>query len=462
MSSSKIIFKKQFNQRIYNNLNIIKNIFLGSRFYWVIGGLSLLYLLSYFLPAFGVIAEFSTAALVLFILLDTFLLFREKDPVFARREVPERLSNGDENVINVWLENRYIFRIRATVIDELPAQLQVRDFSHMLSLENGERKQFSYTIRPVTRGEYQFGKLNIYVASPIQLILRRFQIPEEIAVPVYPSFIQMRKYELLAISNHLSEAGIKKIRRVGHTLEFDQIREYVTGDDYRTINWKATARRRTFMVNHYQDEKSQQIYSVIDKGRVMKMPFDGMSLLDYAINASLVISNIALNKQDKAGIITFANTVDSIVTADRKQGQVSRIMDVLYNQTTRHLESDYARLFALILQKINRRSLILLFTNFETLNALRRQLPFLRKIAKKHLLVVIFFENTELSGLTGQPAQKLETVYLKTIAEQFIFEKKQIVKELQRYGIYAVLTPPENLSVNTINQYLYLKARGFI
>src|SRR5690606_37930882 len=124
----------------------------------------------------------------------------------------------------------------------------------------------TYTLRPVKRGAYHFGAVNIYAGTNVQFIRRRFRFSQNKTVPVYPSFIQMRKYELLAISNRLTEFGIKKIRRIGQNREFEQIKEYVVGDDYRTINWKATARRGTLMVNTYQDERAQQVYAVIDKG----------------------------------------------------------------------------------------------------------------------------------------------------------------------------------------------------
>jgi uncharacterized protein (DUF58 family) len=125
-------------------------------------------------------------------------------------------------------------------------------------------------------------------------------------VPVYPSFLKLRQYELMAVSNRLTDIGIKKMRRIGHSMEFDQVKNYVAGDDYRTVNWKATARKGDLMVNSFTDEKAQHIYCVIDKSRAMKMPFEGLSLLDYAINASLILSSVALVKQDKAGLITIA------------------------------------------------------------------------------------------------------------------------------------------------------------
>jgi uncharacterized protein (DUF58 family) len=270
----------------------------------------------------------------------------------------------------------------------------------------------------------------------------------------------MRKYELLAISNRLTEAGIKKIRRVGNNSEFDQIKDYVAGDDIRTINWKATARRRKLMTNQYQDERSQAVYSVVDMGRVMRMPFEGLSLLDYAINASLVISNIAMIKSDRAGIITFSNKVQTILPAFRKAGHLSRILEVLYNQKTGYQESDYENLYINLRAKVNQRSLVLLYTNFETLQAMQRQLKYLRRIAKDHLLVVIFFENTELRQLLDKKASRTEDIYNKAIAEKFAYEKRLIVRELEKYGIQSILTAPKNLSVNTINKYLEIKARG--
>ena len=216
------------------------------------------------------------------------------------------------------------------------------------------------------------------------------------------------------------------------------------------------------MVNQFQDEKSQPIYSVIDKGRIMKMPFNGLSLLDYAINATLVISNVALKKQDKAGMFSFSKKVENIVVAERRNSQMNLIMESLYNVNTDFFESDFSRLYADIKRNLTHRSLILLYTNFETLDGLYRQLPYLKGIAKNHLLVVIFFKNVELNSLIENKAETIQKVYDKVIAEKFAFEKRLIVNELKKFGIYSILTEPENLTVNTINKYLEIKSRGLI
>jgi uncharacterized protein (DUF58 family) len=443
-------------------VKILKSFYLSSRFFIVAGALVFLFVLSYFSPQLLVITNLLLSAVFFLLISDAFILFINKKGIHSYRSAPNRLSNGDNNEIKIILENKFAFKINCEIIDEIPFDFQIRDLSFKLAVEPGTSKVFNYVLRPVKRGEYNFGSTNVYAASPIGFVRRRFSFAGTKIVPVYPSYIQMKKYELMAISDRLTEAGVKRIRRVGHSMEFDHIKDYVRGDDYRTINWKATARKTRLMVNHFDDEKSQQVYSVIDIGRVMKMPFEGMSLLDYAINSSLVISSIAMHKQDKAGLITFSNKVSNILPADRQARQMQNILEVLYNQKTDFLESDFEILTSTILQKISHRSLILLYTNFESVNALQRQLAYIRRLSQAHLVIVIFFINTELFELIEKPSKNVEDIYHKTIAEKFAFEKRLIVKELARYSIQSILTTPQNLSVNTINKYLELKARGLI
>ncbi|HEY1114806.1 MAG TPA: DUF58 domain-containing protein, partial [Chitinophagaceae bacterium] len=206
----------------------------------------------------------------------------------------------------------------------------------------------------------------------------------------------------------------------------------------------------------------QQIYCLINKGRIMKMPFEGMTLLDYAINASLVLSNTALMRQDKAGVITFAENLDAFVAADKKPGQLNTILEVLYRQETAFLEPDFEKLFSVIRNRISHRSLLVLFTNFESMESLQRELPSLKRMAHYHLLMVVFFENTELKSLIEGEVATLEDIYIKTIAEKYAHEKRLMVKELQSQGIVAVLTTPQKLTISAINKYLELKNRQSI
>ncbi len=427
--------------------------------YYLLGGASLLFFLSYFIPLLFKLGWLTLLLLLLAVLTDSILLFGKRKGFHAERLVPDRFSIGDENKVVLQLHNDYVFSTRVSVIDEMPVQFQERDWVRKEQVPAGENREIHYMLRPLTRGEYVFHDINVYVHGPLQLVKRRYVFPAEKKVKVYPSFIQMRRYQLLAVSNRLQEAGVKRIRKVGHSMEFEQIKEYVRGDDYRTINWKATARKEGLMVNTFTDERSQQVYCLINKGRVMKMPFNGMTLLDYAINASLVLSNVALVKQDRAGLITFAEQLDNFLPADKKPTQMNLVLETLYKQQTRFLEPDYEKLFSLIRQRISNRSLLVLFTNFESLEGLQREMPALKKIARYHLLLVVFFENTELRSLTENPAHTVEDIYIRTIAEKFSYEKRLMVKELHMNGIPSILTTPENLTVNTINKYLELKTR---
>lgn len=419
-------------------------------------------MLAYFFPALYRACWLFLLILAAFTGIDILLLFTARQNIKASRQVPEKLSNGDDNTITIKLRNNYSFPVSLKIIDEIPFQFQVRNFEVNRKLLSSQKDQFQYFLHPTERGKYFFGNLNIYVASPLRLISRRFAFDQHQQVPAYPSFIQLRKYDLMAFSNNLFQYGVKKIRRIGHTMEFEQIKEYVQGDDIRTLNWKATAKRNQLMVNQFQDEKSQNVYMVIDKGRVMKMPFNGLSLLDYAINATLALSNVILKKHDKAGMLTFSKKIENRVIAERRQSQMHLIMESLYNIKTDFFESDFSRLYVDIKKNINQRSLIVLYTNFETLDGLHRQLPYLKGIAKSHLLVVVFFNNTELNELINKNITNVQDVYDQTIAEKFAFEKRLIVNELKKYGIYSVLTQPEHLTLDTINKYLEIKSRGIL
>lgn len=443
-------------------LRFLKSFHFSTIWYSAYACIIFIFLLAFQWEGFFVIGKLLSVLFIGLTLTDFLLLYQNKRGVSTERILPERLSNSDWNEIRLLFKSYYSFPIRLAVIDEIPHQFQRRDILFKVKVNKNSDESLSYQLRPTQRGVYEFGKTNVFVQSPLQLVNRKIQSEEPTELAVYPSFLQMRKYELLAISNRLTEYGMKKIRRVGHTQEFERIKNYVAGDDIRVINWKATARKNELMVNTYQDERSQAVYCLIDKGRVMKMPFEEMTLLDYAINASFAISNVAMLKHDKAGLVTFSNKLGQTILANRKAGQLNTIIETLYRQKTRFLEADYEQLYVHIKKYIKQRSLLILFTNFETIAGLHRQLPYLRGMAKSHLLLVVFFENTELTEILDKPTKSTEEIYLKTIAEKYQNDKEQLVKELNQYGIQALLTKPTDLTINTLNKYLEFKARGMI
>lgn len=395
------------------------------------------------------------------VLTDIITLFKNNS-ISAERFLPEKFSNSDENRVLIRIKNSYGIKIHSEVIDEIPVQFQKRDFLKSLQIPANESIEFEYFLKPLKRGEYIFGNLNIYISTLLNLARRRYVFNKDQMVKVYPSFIQMKKLDFLAIDQKINLHGIKKIRRIGHTMEFEQIKEYVRGDDVRTINWKATAKQGNLMINQFQDERSQPVYSVIDCGRMMKMPFEGMRLLDYAINSSLAFSNVALKKKDKVGMLSFSNKIDNLQKASSKLSQLSNIMEALYNINTGFYDSDFSLLYSRVKKHIGHRSMLMLYTNFEHMSGLKRQLPFLKALARQHLVVVIFFENTEMTKLAHSTPMNISQSAHQTIAEQYAHDKILMAKELQRHGIQTLLTPPKDLSVNAINKYLEVKSRGLL
>jgi uncharacterized protein (DUF58 family) len=439
----------------------IKDLFLTDRFFIVLLFFFLAYVLAFFFP---VLYSIVTGILFLFfgiLLWDIFQIFK-KGEVVGDRKVGDKLSNGDDNIIPVEVENKYKFPIFLRLIDELPIQFQKRDFNIKASLNSNEEKTFGYSIRPTKRGEYTFGSLHIFVKSKIGLIERRFSFNKEKNTKVYPSFLQLKKYRYLLSDTYINSQGDMHIPKLGNTLEFEQINEYVQGDDIRLINWKATAKKNQLMINQYRDEKAQQVYVLLDMGRVMRMPFNELSLLDHSINCSLILMQVILKRGDKAGLISFSNKVGTRLAAQSRGGQMLNIQESLYSVNTDYFETDFGALYMELRKNVTQRSFLLLFSNFETLDAMKRQLKYLKAIAKSHVLLLVFFENTEVQEMATEKVLNSKDLANQIIARDYILEKKRIVKELKRHEIRSLLTKPSNLTFDTINAYISIKNSGLI
>lgn len=441
---------------------MLRDVFLTSRFFSSAGALVLTFVFAFLFPVFYYPAIVLFLIWISLIIVDFLLLVNLKKKISGQRVIPKMLSNGDENKITLYLTNKSNINLHLTLIDELPFQLEIRDFSLRTHIPGQEEKQIYYHIRPTERGAYQFGNLIAFNQTPLGIISKRVVLAKEAIGKVFPSVILMKKFEMTSIRQLNQLKGLKKIRKIGHSYEFEQIKGYVRGDDYRSINWKATGRRASLMINQYQDEQAQQVYNIIDKSRVMRLPFEGLTLMDHAINTSLIISNIALKKHDRAGLMTFSDQLGTFLKAESKKNQLNKILQALYNEKERRLDADYNLLYYASKKLIRGRSLLFLYTNFENEYALDRTLPILRKINKFHLLVVIFFENAEIRNQVDNPTNTIKQIYLNTILRKHLFEKQQMVQKLRSYGIQAFLTGPNDLPIKTVNKYFELKAKGLI
>lgn len=442
-------------------MKFFRRLYIADAFFYVLLFLAACFAVSFYVEPLRIIATILFWIWIGLCLWDLIILHLPRHQINIVRVYPDKLSNGDENPFKIKLVSSFPMQVKGRILEEIPIALQMRNNEFEINLPTRKEIEIVYVLSPKKRGVYAFGKCNVLVRH-LGLFERKFVLEEELEIPCYPSFIQMRKYQLLATTDRLVEMGIKRIRRIGSTMEFDYIREYVKGDEYKHMNWKASAKYKRLMVNQYQEEKSQPIYSIIDVGRVMRMPFHEMTLLDYAINASLVLSNAAILKQDRAGMLTFGKKCDNHIVPEKNNKQMKLILEKLYGITTNFEESEFGNLYAFMRRNVNKRSLVFLYTNFETMDALNRQLPYLRMMAKSHILVVVVFKNTELLDMAKDDARNAVDIYNKIIAEKFVYEKNLIIQELNRNGLQTIYTAPEDLSIKSINKYLEIKARGLI
>ena len=436
------------------------NLYLNKRFYIYLGVCISIFLVAFSYPFLLTVGWWVLYFLGLLIIIEYIILWQSSKTLNINRKVNSKLSLGDKQHISYFIENNSFLNLNYELTDELPFQFQHRKYIKQGIIDKGAASKFKYLIQPTVRGEYQFGNLHIYITtSVIGLIQRKSTKNISESVSVYPSFIQMKKYEMQVFSKTASLSGIRRVREIGENDEFEHIRNYSQGDNIKSINWKATSRRNELMINQYENSKSQMVYTIVDKGRSMKMPFEDLTLLDYAINTSLVVSNIVLKKYDKAGLITFSDKLGAMVKADSQQHQLQKITKYLYDQKTDFKESNFELLFYTIRAQISRRSILLFFTNFEQQYDMRRNLKYLRSLNQKHLLIIIMFVNTELESAQHKKARKMKNIYYKTFAQRAIMDKEKIADTLRANGVQVILTKPEDLSINTVNKYLEIKSK---
>jgi uncharacterized protein (DUF58 family) len=441
---------------------IWSDIYIGPRFFYVCAAIIVCFILAMPFPFLEAIAWIAVMVLVLAVLYELYILFFTPWQIKGIRKTSKRFSLGDANVVQLKIQYRGNQIMHVELLDETPEQFQIRNMQFETKMQPNDHSDFEYTVRPVKRGEYYFGELKAFVSFGQAFIMRRLSLAPSQMVPTYPSVIQMKKYELMAFARISNFDGIKKMRRIGHSYEFEKIRQYSVGDDLRSINWKATGRRNTLMVNQYEDERCQQVYFLLDKSRVMHMPFDDLSLLDYAVNSTVVLSNIALLKFDRVGLISYSDKVGSVVKCDSSPGHLNKMLQALYAELPQSTEANFDVLLRAVKNVVRNRSLLFVYSNFESEYALMRALPALLKLNSLHMLVVVLFEDSELIKYTKGRQSYVSDIYSQTIGAKLLQNKRHIVGRLNKHGIQTILSTPDELSIHSVNKYLELKSKGLI
>jgi uncharacterized protein (DUF58 family) len=388
----------------------------------------------------------------------------------AERIHDSKLSLGAENAITLLLANRGQRPISFKLRDEYPYQFMADTATLEGVIAPFDIYEARYHLKPLQRGNYQFGDINIRYLSALKTFVRQARYPAEAQVKVYPNVLDVRKYDLLARRGLLFELGLRTNRQFGAGTEFSRLREYNTDDEFRRINWKATARRGKPIAAEYETERSQYIVSMIDTGRLMRPPIgdpstgsgQGLAKLDYAINTALLLSYVATLKGDHVGLLTFADDVRTYLAPKRGKGQFYRMLEALYNVQFEPVEADYGQALAYLGVKHKRRSLVIMFTDLVTLDAAKPLIAHLARLAQRHLPLCVVISDPNITRLAAQPPRDSSAVYQRAVAEMLLDERRVVLDTLNRSGVLTLDVPADKLTVSVINTYLELKGKGAI
>ncbi|HET9588685.1 MAG TPA: DUF58 domain-containing protein [Anaerolineales bacterium] len=375
------------------------------------------------------------------------------------REHDSKLSLGAENPVRVNLRNRSWRGVSFTVRDEPPEQFRIE--TRTMNGQVGPRGAWEqvYHVRPLRRGDYQFGDLTLRWLGPLGLVIRQGKVGAKATVKVYPNLMDVRRYDLLLRRNRLQEMGLRTTRQFGEGTEFERLREYLPDDEYRRINWKATARRNFPVTTEYQTERSQQVIAVLDAGRMMQSPVADIAKLDYVVNAVLLLAYVATGKGDRVGMLSFADDVMHYLGPRQGRGQFFRMLELLYAMEPQPVEPDYRKALAYLAVKQRRRALVVVFTDLTGGAGLNSLVAQMSMLARSSLPLLVTISDPDVVDASQIRPEDSLGVYRRAAASQLLDERRVILDSLRQRGVLTLDVPADQLSMSVINRYLELKGR---
>jgi uncharacterized protein (DUF58 family) len=380
----------------------------------------------------------------------------------VRREIADRLSLGIENPITIVVDNRGPRGVELRVRDEVPDVFRASTLFLEGEAGPGVEARLRYTVTPARRGDFLFGQVVVRYRSALGLFWRQRDHPCERAVKVYPNLRGLQRYELLIRRGLLTDAGTRVARRFGPGTEFERLREYVPDDEFRRINWKATARRGIPISAEYETERSQNVVVVLDAGRLMAAVADDLTKLDHALNAALLLSYAATLRGDRVGLLAYADRVISFLPPRPGRRAFLEILDQLYRLEPEPTESDHARALSYLATRNLRRSLLVLFTDLADPEPSRSLVAHLARAAEHHLATVVTIADPALTRPADREPRDAQELYEKAVAQRLLEERRQTLAVLARRGIITLDLPADRLSPQVVATYLEMKARGRI
>ena len=377
------------------------------------------------------------------------------------RKHDSRLSLGGRNEIKVEVvpKAKTGHPVFVQVRDEPPHDFLIEDNLARGQAGPSEPYTLSYVVVPRRRGNFEFGRTHLRWEGPLGLIHRQGAVDNEISVKVYPNLLEVRKYDLLLRQNRLRELGLRHTRTTGDGTEFEGLREYRQGDSFRRINWKSTARRNRPITVEYQTERSQNIVTMIDVGRMMQSTVNGLSKLDHVLNTVLLLGYVASGMGDRIGLLTFADQVQTFIRPRQGREQFYRMLEVLYQVEAEPVEPAYTHAINHLMHQQRRRSLVILFTDVSSGYGLDSLISSGIQLSKRHLTLVVTIKDPDVVERAAAPVAGTDELYQRVVAQKMLDERQIGLDRLKQFGVLTLDLSADKLSIGVIDRYLDLKSR---
>jgi len=377
------------------------------------------------------------------------------------RKWPKRISLGATAEVSLMLESTADRPLRVRVTDDLPPILAREGTDvHEVTVRPGDLERIPYRVRADRRGDDAFGDVHLRVLGPLGLAWRQRRVARTDELRVQPGVREVHQFRLLGLRNRLREAGFRAVRQRGEGGSFESLREYVRGDDPRNLDWKATARRGTFIVRQYETERRQNVMIAIDAGRLMTQQVGARERLDHALTAALLLADVASLHGDNVGLLVFADRVQQYLPPSK--ATLARLADALGDVHARVVEPNYPAAFTYLAKQLRRRSLLVIFTDVIDASASAALVAHLGRAAERHLPIAVAMRNPDLETAAALPPVDEAAVYRRTAAEELLQARQAALTSMQRSGVLVADTRPQDAVPAVINRYLDVKRRGLL
>jgi uncharacterized protein (DUF58 family) len=392
----------------------------------------------------------------------SYLFGLRPDELQVRRRVSPRLSLGEREPVEVEVRNYGRLPARVRVQETLPPGWEAEGLPLEAVVPAKGEAVLTYHVVPPARGRFRFGSLHLRVEHAPGLVVRQVEAPAEDEVRVYPDLREISRYETMVRRSRLEELGIHRSRLMGRGTEFERIRDYTPDDEYRQIDWKATARRRRPMSRVYEVERSQNVLLVLDAGRMMAGRVGKLAKLDYAVNAALMLAHVALGAGDRVGLMIVSDGVDAYLPLGKGHAQFKQCLELLYGVEARLCHVDYRGALEQIAVRCKRRSLVVFFTDLVDEDTSAELVAYMRLLRPTHLPLCVTLQDERVVAASRRPCETAAEMYERTVALDLLGERRRVLESLQRLGAVVLDAAPDELSVEVVNRYLELKYRQLL